>query len=76
MSVLQFEIEDQLVQRMGMTTIHEFLERQLALLRVADLGENISAAIRQAGVNHAQEVEEARQEAWQEYKTQYGYRLG
>ena len=44
------------------------MERQLTLLRVQYLGEKIAAAIQQAGINHQQEVKEARQEAWQEYK--------
>ena len=45
------------------------VERQLSLLRVRYLGEQITQAIEQAGFNHEKEVEEARQEAWQEYKT-------
>jgi dTDP-4-amino-4,6-dideoxygalactose transaminase len=47
------------------------MERQLTLLRVQYLGEKIAAAIQQAGINHQQEVKEARQEAWQEYKAKY-----
>jgi hypothetical protein len=76
MTVLQFEIEDQLIQHIGISTIQEFLEQQLALLRVTYLGEKISQVIQQSGIDHAQEVEEARQEAWHDYKTKYGYRLG
>ena len=75
MTVLQFEIEDQLIQHIGIRTIQEFLERQLALLRVTYLGEKITHAIQQSGINHDQEVEEARQDAWQDYKNKYGHLL-
>jgi hypothetical protein len=39
------------------------MEHQLALIRVQYLGEKITAAIQQAGINHQQEVKETRQEA-------------
>lgn len=69
MPVLEFEIEDQLVQNMGLQHIKNFLNRQLAFLRVSYLGEKISQVIQSSGIDHAKEVEAARQEAWQEYKT-------
>lgn len=68
MSVIQLEIEEPLVQEMGMQAIREFMERQLAYLRLQYLGAKISTAIQNAGFDHAQEVAEARKEAWQEYK--------
>ena len=71
MSVIQLDIDDTLVQTIGMQAIQAFMERQLSLLRVRYLGEKITQAIEQAGFNHDKEVEEARQEAWQEYKTKY-----
>ena len=69
MTVLQFEIEDQLAQNMGLLMIKNYLDRQLVLLKVSYLGEKISQVIQQSGIDHAKELEEARQEAWQEYKT-------
>ena len=69
MTVLEFEIEDQLVQNMGLHMIKNFLSRQIAFLKVTYLGEKISQVIEHSGIDHDKEVEEARQEAWQEYKT-------
>ena len=69
MTALQFEIEDQLIQTVGLKTVKEFLERQLALLRLTYLGDVISQTIQESGINHPDEVAQARQEAWQEYKT-------
>jgi hypothetical protein len=71
MSVIQLEIDETLIQAVGLQTVKTFMERQLSLLKVKYLGEKISAAIHQAGIDHPQEVEAARQEAWQEYKATY-----
>lgn len=71
MGLIQLEIDDTLVQAIGLQAVKTFMERQLTLLRVQYLGEKIAAAIQQAGINHQQEVKEAREEAWQEYKDKY-----
>jgi hypothetical protein len=71
MSLIELEIDDTLIQTIGLQAVKTFMERQLTLLRVQYLGENIAAAIQQAGINYQQEVKEARQEAWQEYKAKY-----
>ena len=71
MSVIQFQVDEKLIQTVGIQAIQAFMERQLSLLRVRCLGEKIACAIKQAGFDHEKEVEAARQEAWQEYKTTY-----
>jgi hypothetical protein len=71
MSVIQLDIDETLIQTIGLQAIKAFIERQLSLLRVQYLGEKMSHDIRQAGFDHDKEVEEVRQEAWQEYKSKY-----
>ena len=71
MTVVQLEIEDQLIQKIGTKTIKEFMELQLSLLKLRFMGEKISEGIQQSGIDHHKEVKEARQEAWQEYKAKY-----
>ena len=71
MSVIQLDIDDTLARAMGLQAIQAFMQRQLSLLRVQYLGDKIAQAIHQAGFEHAKEVEEIRQEAWEEYKTKY-----
>ncbi len=71
MSVIQLDIDDRLVQTMGLQAIQAFMERQLSLLRVQYLGEKIAKAVQEAGFDHPKEIEEARQEAWEEYKAKY-----
>ena len=63
MSLIQLEIDDTLIQTIGLQAVKTFMERQLTLLRVQYLGEKIAATIQQAGINHQQKVKEARQEA-------------
>ncbi len=71
MSVIQLDIEEILVQTIGLQAIEAFMERQLSFLRVQYLGNQITHAIEQSGFDHDKEVEEARQEAWKEYKVKY-----
>lgn len=71
MTALQFEIEDQLIRTIGLKTVKEYVERQLALLRLTYLGEAISQTIQESGINHQDELAQARQDAWQEYKTNH-----
>ena len=71
MSVIQLDIDETLVQAIGVRAIKAFIERQLSLLRVQYLGEKMTQAMQQAGFDHDKEVKEARQEAWQEYKAKY-----
>lgn len=71
MSVIQLEIEDTLIQQVGVETVKAFMERQLSLLRLQYQGERIAHEIQQSGIDHQHEVEEARQEAWEEYKAKH-----
>ncbi len=71
MTTLQFDIEDQLIQNIGITKIREFIDRQLVLLRLAYLGEKIGHEICISGMDHSLELDNAREEAWQEYKSEY-----
>lgn len=71
MAVIQVEIDDALAQAMGMRAVEDFIERQLSLLRLRHLGERISDAIRESGIDHDAEVDAARQEAWREYKEKH-----
>ncbi len=71
MSIIKLEIEDSMIQEIGTQTIKMFIERQLSLLRIQYLGENLAKEIRESGLDHQQEVAGAREEAWQEYRTKY-----
>ena len=71
MSIVKFNIDDILVKTVGLKAIEKFIEQQLSYLRLQYLGEKISSIIKEEGFDHSKEVEEARQEAWLEYKSKY-----
>lgn len=67
MAVIELKVDDGLVREVGTQAVKAFIDRQLSVLQLECLGEKVSAAIRQSGVDHHAEVEGAREEAWQEY---------
>ena len=71
MAVIQVEIDDALAQAVGIRAVEDFIARQLSVLRLRHLGEKISEAIRESGIDHDAEVNAARQEAWREYKEKH-----
>ena len=71
MRVIELEVDDTLVQEVGAETVKAFMVRQLSLLRLRCLGDKIAAGIHESGMDHRSEVQEARGEAWQEYKERH-----
>ncbi len=68
MSVIQLDIDDALIQSIGVAAMKRFIEQQVALLRLQYQGDRIAQTIRESGIDHNHVVHEARQEAWDEYK--------
>ncbi len=71
MSMVQIDIDDALIETMGIKAVRSFMEQQLSMLRVRYLGEKIKEHIERAGFDHEKEVEKARREAWLEYKSKH-----
>ncbi|MBF0376450.1 MAG: hypothetical protein HQK72_03100 [Desulfamplus sp.] len=71
MSIIELDIEDKLIQEIGLKAIEDFMSHQLSLLRVQYLGEKINKKIKLSLFDHTKEVGEARKEAWEEYKSKY-----
>ncbi|MBF0210028.1 MAG: hypothetical protein HQK64_02485 [Desulfamplus sp.] len=71
MSVIQVDIDDQLVQTIGLKAIKEFMDNKIAALKIELLGDSISEIVALSEFDHSKEVEIARQEAWEEYKQKY-----
>ena len=65
------EIDDTLIQTIGLQAVKTFMERQLTLLQVQYLGEKNCSSYSTNWNKPSEEVKEARQEAWQGYKTKY-----
>lgn len=71
MTVIQLEIDEKLIHEVGMKTVKDFMESQLSVLRLKYLGQKISETIKFGDFDHEKEVEEARTEAWEEYKEKH-----
>ena len=69
MKTLQLNIQDDLVQHFGMKSLKTFLESELAFQRFKMMEAEIQSAMQKAkGVDWKKEFENARQEAFREYK--------
>lgn len=71
MSVISFEIDDNIAKAVGINSIKEFLEKQLALLKLEYLSEEIGKSIKASGMNLEEELEKAREEVWLSNKGRY-----
>lgn len=60
--VVQLEVEDQLIQKVGVETVKKFMKHQLSLLKLRYFGEKISTVIQQADLDHQREIEEAHED--------------
>jgi hypothetical protein len=65
MTTIEIPISDDLIQRLGQQAIAEFLQKQMQLLRVQLLADKLGQAITNSGVDWEQELENARQKAWE-----------
>lgn len=68
MAVFTIEIDDKLVQEVGVKAVNDFLQNQADYLRLQFLGDKIKTAIEEAGIDHNKLVTEAREAAWKKYK--------
>ncbi|GAA4399940.1 hypothetical protein GCM10023187_12540 [Nibrella viscosa] len=72
MRTIKIEVQDDLVQRLGVAAVQKLLEEELAYQRFKLLEESIQASMQAAeGVDWEKEFEHARQEAFDEYQRQH-----
>jgi len=66
-TTLQLDLNEELVQLMGINALEIYLQKRLELLKMQLLADKIGLAIRQSEVDWEQEMENARQQTWDEY---------
>jgi 1-deoxy-D-xylulose 5-phosphate reductoisomerase len=71
MQTIQVEISDDLLQKAGKEAITVYLQKQIKFLKLKMLGEEIRKSFEESEFNMEKEFQAAREEAWQEYKSQY-----
>lgn len=71
MSIIQIEIDDQIIHNMGEETLNNFIKSQIDYLKMKYLGDKFKSAVESSGVDHEKEFELARKKAWDEYKAKH-----
>ncbi len=69
--VISFEIDDEIAKTIGLNSIKAYIEKQLSLLKLEYLSEEIGKSIKESGTNLEEEMEKVREEVWQENKDKY-----
>ncbi|GAB2602432.1 hypothetical protein [Spirosoma areae] len=69
MATIQLQIQDDLIQQLGIGAVKQLLEEELNYQRFKLLENSIQTAMHEAvDVNWPQEFEDARQQAYEEYQ--------
>jgi len=69
MATIQLEIQDDLIQQLGLGAVKQLLEDELRYQRFKSLENRIQTAMHEAvDVNWEQEFETAREQAYEEYR--------
>ncbi len=65
---LEIPVEQDLVNKIGIETIRQYLLQKLKLLELQQTAQAIGQAILDSGIDWNSELEKARQAAWEEFK--------
>lgn len=69
MATIQLQIQDDLIQQLGLGAVKQLLEEELSYQRFKLLENRIQTAMHEViAVNWPQEFEDARQQAYEEYQ--------
>jgi len=71
MATIEIKVNKELVEKVGLESVKEYLEKQLKLLKLQMLSKEIKTAIDESGLDIDKEFKNAKTEAWQEYKEKY-----
>jgi hypothetical protein len=71
MNIISFEIDDDIAKAVGLSSIKAYIEKQISLLKLEYLSDEIGKSINESGINLEEEMEKAREEIWIENKDKY-----
>ena len=71
MITIQIDVREDIIQKAGKEAIKEYLQKQVNILQLRILGDEISTAMEESKFDMEQEFKTAQKEAWEEYKSQY-----
>jgi hypothetical protein len=70
MAVLQLEVSDKLVSKIGLETLYRKMQQLLELQEIRLLALEVSEQLRKDGLDHDTLFKESKQKAWQQFKAQ------
>lgn len=70
MHSVQVEVTDDVLRRLGKEAVEEYLRKQVQLLKLRAIGEEIRKSLDESRFDMEQEFQQAKTEAWNEYKSQ------
>lgn len=71
MQTIQLEIQDKILQKMGLVAVKERLQKEIEYLYFEDVAENINKSLQESGINNEIELETARQKSWEQYRNDF-----
>lgn len=71
MQTIQLEIQDKILQKIGLVAIKERLLKEIEYLYYENVAENITKSLQESGINNDEELEIARQKSWDKYKKDF-----
>ena len=71
MQTIQIQIQDKILQKIGIIAIKDRLQKEIEYLYYEDIAESINKSLFESGINNEKELELARQKSWEQYKNDF-----
>lgn len=71
MTIISFEVDDDIVKLMGLNSVKDYLQKQISLLKLEYLSKEIENYIIKSELNFEDEMEKVREDVWKENKSKY-----
>jgi hypothetical protein len=68
MATIQIRVNEELLSRVGLGTVKNYLERQIEALKMQLVAGEISSIIKDRGIDIDAALDDAKSRAWDEYK--------
>ena len=71
MQTIQIQIQDKILQKIGIVAVKDRLLKEIEYLYFEDAAENINKSLQESGISNENELEIARQKSWEQYKNDF-----
>lgn len=71
MVTIQIDVSEDIIHKLGKEAIKNYMQKQMNLLKLSVLGDEIRTAMEESNFDWEYELQLAKQQSWEEYKSQY-----